>query len=195
MSKKYFCPGGLARLEWTRSVRAVRDSLMVQYTASGLNTTRQAAYRPPIAVALSPLALSVTYVKRKLWHWGRLWPYIGMCSFGTRRHRECNAMGDIAKISPCVPSTCAQNDILSLLIIHIIPSRQIYLAIDNPSLVQSVSCFTHCSYLLNYLRAADDVSHTESLQSNGCQCVSHSFKFQDGIQVSSVFRYYGEHQG
>jgi hypothetical protein len=46
--------------------------------------------------------------------------------------RDCKAMGDAAKISPRVPSTGVQNAILSLLIIHIISSRQIYVAIDNP---------------------------------------------------------------
>jgi hypothetical protein len=37
---------------------------------------------------------------------------------GTRWHRNCNAMSDAAKISPCVNSTCAHNAILSLLIIR-----------------------------------------------------------------------------
>jgi hypothetical protein len=60
-----------------------------------------------------------------------------------------NAMGDVAKISPRVPSTSAQNAVLSLLIIHIIPSRQIYVAINNPSLVPSISCLTTGSYLWN----------------------------------------------
>jgi len=68
-------------------------------------------------------------------------------------------MGDGAKISPRVSSTCMQNAILSLLIIHIIPSRQIYVAIDNPSLVPSVSCLTTSSYLWNYMSAAEYVSH------------------------------------
>jgi len=104
-------------------------------------------------------------------------------------------MGDAAKISPRVPSTCAHNAILSLLIIHIIPSRQIYVAIDNPSLVPSVSCLTTSSYLCNYVRAADDVSHAENLQRNGCWCFSHLYKLRDGIQVTRVFRYRGERQG
>jgi hypothetical protein len=90
-----------------------------------------------------------------------------MGSLGTRMHLDCNAMGDVAKISPRVPSTCAQDAILSLLIIHIIPSRQIYVAIDNPSLVPSISCLGTSSYLWNYMRAADDVSDAETLQSNG----------------------------
>jgi len=109
--------------------------------------------------------------------------------------RDCKVMGDTAKISPRVPSTCAQNAILSLLIIHIIPSRQIYVAIDNPLLVPSVSCLTTSSYLWNYVRAADDVSHADNLQSNGCRCFSHLYKFRDGIQVTRVFLYCGERQG
>ena len=76
---------------------------------------------------------------------GQLWPYIGMDSLGTRLHTDCNAMGDAAKTSPRVSSTCAQNAIISLLIIHIIPSRQIYVAIDNPWLVPSVSCLATSS--------------------------------------------------
>jgi len=104
-------------------------------------------------------------------------------------------MGDDVKISPRVPSTCVQNAILSLLIIHIIPSRQIYVAIDNPSLVPSVPCLTTSSYLWNYVRVADDVSHAENFQSNGCRCFSHLYKFRDGIQVTRVFRYFGERQG
>jgi hypothetical protein len=86
-----------------------------------------------------------------------------MGSLGTRLHLDCNAMGDVTKISPRVSSTCAQNAILSLLIIHIIPSRKIYVAIDNPSLVPSISCLTTSSYLWNYMHAADDVSHTENM--------------------------------
>jgi len=46
--------------------------------------------------------------------------------------RDCKAMGDAVNISPRVSSTFAQNALLSLLIILIIPSRQIYVAIDNP---------------------------------------------------------------
>jgi len=40
-----------------------------------------------------------------------------MGALGMRLHRDCNVMGDAAKISPHVPSTCTQNAILSLLII------------------------------------------------------------------------------
>jgi hypothetical protein len=87
------------------------------------------------------------------------------------------AMGDAAKISPPVPSTCAQNAILSLLIILIIPSSQIYVAIDNPSLVPSVPYLTTASYLWHYVCASDNVSHAENLESNGCLCFSQLYKF------------------
>jgi hypothetical protein len=109
--------------------------------------------------------------------------------------RDCKAMGDAAKIPPRIPSICMQNAILSLLIIHIIASRQIYVAIDNPSFVPSVFCLTTSSYLWNYVCAADNISHAENLQSNSCRCFSHLYKFRDWIQVTWVFRYCGERQG
>jgi len=146
-----------------------------------------------------------------------------MVWLGTRLHRDCNAMGDAAKISPrvpfpwaqnallsllivqdwkamgdagCisprVPSTWAQNGILSLLIIHIIPRRQICVAIDNPSFVPSVSCLSTSSYLWNDVHAANDISHAEHLQSNGCRFFSHLYKFRDGIHVTRAFRYCGD---
>jgi len=104
-------------------------------------------------------------------------------------------MCDTAKTSPHVPSTSAQNAIFSLLIIHIIPGHQIYVAIDNPSLVPSISCLTTSSYLSKYVHAADYVSHAENLQSHLCWSFSHLYKFWDGIQVTWVFRYCGERQG
>jgi hypothetical protein len=104
-------------------------------------------------------------------------------------------MGDAAQTSPSVPSPSAQHAIRSLLIIHIIPSRQIYMAIDNPSLVPSVTCLTTSRYLWNYMRTVDNVSHAENLQSNCCRCFSHLYKFRDGIQVTQVFRYCFEPQG
>jgi hypothetical protein len=92
-------------------------------------------------------------------------------------------MGDAAKLSPRIPSTCAQNAILSILIIHIIPTRQIYVAIDNPSLISSVSYFSTSSDLWNYVRAAHNVSHAENWQSNGCRCFSHMYKFETGSKL------------
>jgi hypothetical protein len=70
-------------------------------------------------------------------------------------------MGEAAKISPRVSSTCAQYVILSLLVIHTIRSHQIYVAIDNQLLIQSVSCLATSSNHWNCLYAADNVSHAE----------------------------------
>jgi hypothetical protein len=93
-------------------------------------------------------------------------------------------MGDAATISLRVPSTCAQNAILSYLLIHIIPSSQIYVAIENPLLVPSVFSLTTSSYVWNHMRIADNISHAENLQSNGCRCISHLYKFRDRIEVT-----------
>ena len=195
MSKKYFCPGGMALSESTRSLRADSDTPVEDYSALDLNTTRRIAYRPSIAVSPFLLALSVFYYKRTLWNCGQLWLYIEMYSLGTHFHRNCNGIGDIAKISPCVSSSCAQNAIPSLLIIHIIPSRQIYVAINNPSLMLSISCLTASYYIWNSESAANDDSHAENLQSNSCQCISHLYKFRDWIQVTWVLRCCAECQG
>jgi len=58
-------------------------------------------------------------------------------------------MVDAAKISPHVPSSCNHNAILSSLIIHIIQSRQIYVAIGNPLLFPSVCKNAYASVRLN----------------------------------------------
>ena len=195
ISKKIFRSGGMAPSEWKRSVRAVRVTPVADYSAPSINTMLRIVYHHPIAVSPFLPVLSVSHFKRSLWHCGQLSPYVGMSSLGTSLHRNCNAMGDAAKISPRIPSTCVQNTILSLLIIHIIPSHQIYVAIDNPSLVPSVSCLNTSSYLWNYVHAADNVFHAENLPSNGGRCFSHLYKFRDGIQVTRVFRYCGERQG
>jgi len=184
----------MAPSDWTRSVSTVRDNLGADYSAPGVDTTPHVVYCPLITVSLSHRVLSVSYLKWSVWCCGQLWEYVGMGSFGMRFHRDCNAMGDTANISPRVPSTCAQNAILSLLIIHIIPSRQIYVAINNASLVPSVTCLTTSSYIWNYVRAADNISHADNLQSHGCRCFSHLYKFPNRIQVTRVFRYGGERQ-
>jgi len=51
ISKKHFRLGGMAPSEWTRSVRAVRDTPVADYSAPGVNTTRRVAHRRPIAVS------------------------------------------------------------------------------------------------------------------------------------------------
>jgi len=40
------------------------------------------------------------------------------------------------------------------------------------------------SYLWNFVRAADDVSHAENLQSTGCRWLSYLNEFRDEIQVT-----------
>jgi hypothetical protein len=69
ISKKLFRLGGLAPWEWTRSVRAVRDTPVAADTAPGVNTTRSIGCHPPITALPFLLALSVSYFKRTLWHW------------------------------------------------------------------------------------------------------------------------------
>jgi len=145
--KGRFHPGEMAPSEWMHSVRAVRDILGAAYSRPAVITTRRVPCHPPSAVSLFLLALSVSYLKCSAWRYGQLRPYVGMGSLGARLHQDCNAVGDAAKTSPCIPSTYMQNAILSLLIIHIIPSHQIYVAIDNPSLVPCISCLTTTSYL------------------------------------------------
>jgi len=72
ISKKYFRPGGMALSEWTRSVRAVRDTLVVDYSVPSVNSTRRVPYRPLIAVSPFLLFLPVSYFKRSLWRCGQL---------------------------------------------------------------------------------------------------------------------------
>jgi hypothetical protein len=180
--------------ELTRSVSAIRDILVAAYSAPGINTMWRVAYRLPIAVSPFLLTLSVSSSEEHSGVEGQLWPYVGMGSLGTRLHWDCAAMGDAAKTSPRVPSTCAPNVILSLIIIHIISRSQISVAIDNWSLVPSFYCLTTSSYLWNYAAAADEVSHTGNLRSNCGQCFAHFYKFRDEIQVTQVSRYCGERQ-
>jgi len=178
-----------------RYVRAVRDTPVADYSAPGITSMRCVAYHPLMAISPCILVLVVSDSKQSLWRCGQLPPYVGMGSLGTHLHRDSNVIVDAVKIFPCVPSTCAQNAIPSLLIIHIIPSRQICVAIDNPSLIPSVSCLTTGWYLCNYVRTADHVSQTERFQSNSCRCVSQLYKFSDRIQGTWGFRYCGELQG
>jgi len=125
----------MALSDWTSSVRAIGDTTVPDYSKPGHNTTRHVAYRPPIAVSPFLVTLSVSYCKWTLRDSGQLWPYVGIGWLGTHLDCDCNVMGDMSKCSPRVPSICAQDASLSLLIIHIIPSRLICVGIDNPSLV------------------------------------------------------------
>jgi len=72
ISKKYFRPGGMAPSEWTRSVRAVRDTPVVEDSVPGVNTTHRVEYHPLIAVSPFLLALSVSYFKQTLCRCGQL---------------------------------------------------------------------------------------------------------------------------
>jgi len=81
----------MAPSEWTRSVRAVRGTPVADFSAPGVNTIRRVANRPPIAVSPCLLTLSVSYFKQTLWRCGQLWPSVGMGSFGTHLHQDCNA--------------------------------------------------------------------------------------------------------
>ena len=51
----------MAASGWMRSVRAVKDTLVADSSAAGINTTRRIAYRPAIAVSQFLLALPVSY--------------------------------------------------------------------------------------------------------------------------------------
>jgi len=52
ISKKHFCLGGMAPSEWTRIIRAVRDSSVADYAALGVNTTHCVAHHPPVSVSM-----------------------------------------------------------------------------------------------------------------------------------------------
>jgi hypothetical protein len=184
----------MASLEWTCCVRANRDTLVGDYAGHSVNSTCRISYRPLIPVSTFLLVRSFSNFKRSPWRCGQLWPFASMGSLRPRLHRDCNAMGDTAKISPHVSSTCVQNTILSVLIVQIIPSRQIYGAIDNPLFVPSVSWLTTGSCLCNHVCAADNISHAENLQTNGWRCFCRLYKFRDRIKVTRVFSYRGEHQ-
>ena len=114
----------MAPSEWTHSVRAVRDTPVGDYSAPSVNTARRVAYRPPIAVSPFLLPLLVSYFKHTLWRCCQLWPYVGMGSLGTRWHRDCNAMGDAATISPRVPSTLSSRSVGRRWEDMILPSRE-----------------------------------------------------------------------
>jgi len=111
ISKEHICPGGMAHSEWTRSVRAVTDTPVADSSAPSIKTTHRVTYQPPIAVSPFLPALSVFYYKQTRWRCGQQWPYVGMGSLGTHLHRDCNAMGDSAKISLLIPSTLSSRSV------------------------------------------------------------------------------------
>jgi len=151
ISKRKFCPGRMAPYKWMRCVRSITDTPMAGYAAPGINAMSQVANCPPISVSPFLLALSVFYFIRTLWRCGQSSAYVGTDSLGMPLQRYCNATVDTAIISPHIPSTCTQDAIFSFGIIHIIASSQIYVGIEYPSLVLSISCFTTSSDLWNYV--------------------------------------------
>jgi len=195
ISKTKVCQGKIVMSECMCSVTVVSDTRVAGYYAPGVETMHHVAYLPLIAVSLFLHTLLVSYVKLTLQYCGKLSPSIGMGWLGTRLHRNCNVMGEAAKISLHIHSTCVQSAILSLLIRQIIPSGQRYTTVNNPLLVLSVSRLSTNSYLSFYVCAADNVSNREILHSNGCWCFSQLYKFQDRIQITWIFRNCGELQG
>jgi len=95
----------MAASQWTLSIRAMRDTPVVDYSAPSVNTTRRVSYRPPMDFSPFHLPRSVSYFEETLWRCGHQWPYVGMGSLGTRLYGDCIAMGDALEISPRVPST------------------------------------------------------------------------------------------
>jgi len=124
ISRKHFCPGGMAASEWTRSVRAVRDTPAADCSVPGINDMRRVAYHPQIADLEFLLALSGSQFKQTLWLCCQLWPYVGMDSLGSRSHRDCYAMGDSAIISPRVPSTFSSMSVGNRWEDMILPGRE-----------------------------------------------------------------------
>jgi hypothetical protein len=72
ISKKKFRLAGMAPSEWTRSIRAVKDTALEVYSASGVNSTHRVPYLPLIAVSPFLLVLLVSYFKQSLWRCGQL---------------------------------------------------------------------------------------------------------------------------
>jgi len=133
ISTNDFPLGGMVPSEWRHRVRAVRGTPVPDFIVPGVNTTPSVTYHPPYTLSPFLLALSVPYITWTLWRCGQQWPYVRVGSLGTGLYQDCNVMGDSVKFSPYVASTGVQYAIPSLLIIHIIPSCQTYMAIDNPS--------------------------------------------------------------
>jgi len=62
----------MAPSEWIRSIKTVRDTLVAEYSAPGINSTRRVPNRPLITVSPFLLVLSVSYLKRSLSRCGQL---------------------------------------------------------------------------------------------------------------------------
>lgn len=80
-------------------------------------------------------------------------------------------------------SIFTQKAILSVLIICIILCHLIYVAIGNQSCLPDISCHTTRENLCNYVHAADNVSHTENLESHSCRWISYLYIYRDRIKT------------
>jgi hypothetical protein len=114
---------------------------------------------------------------------------------GTRLHLGRHAIGDAVRISHCIPSSCTQNALLWLRIIHIIPSCQVNVAIDSLLLIPSVPGPVTSCYILMHIRAVDNDSDADTSQSNCIRSISHWYKSLDSIEVTEVVRNCSERPG
>jgi len=94
-----------------------------------------------------------------------------------------------------VSYTCVQNWILSFLTKPIIGSHQGKMAIDNASLVLSMSYSTPSNSLCNHVIPANDVSPAENVKINSCQCFPRLYKCGYGIHVIWVVTYRDQRHG
>jgi len=111
ISKKHFRPGGMAPSEWTRSVRAVRDTPVADYSTPGVNATRVAlhiALRPLFrrffSLCRSPNLNKHSGVVANCDHTSECVHWVHACIGITM---QCDA----AKISPRVPSTLSSRSV------------------------------------------------------------------------------------
>ena len=101
-SKKHFCLGGMAPSERTRSVRAVRDTTVVDYSASHITLLS------PFHHFFSPCWSHILHK-----HSG-VWPTVtirrnGLIGYTIASGLQC--IDEAAKISPCVPSTLTSRSV------------------------------------------------------------------------------------
>jgi len=69
--KEMFCSGRMARLEFTHSVKAVRDTAVSDYSTPSVNSQLRVVYPTPITVSPFLHVLSVSYLKQLLCRCGQ----------------------------------------------------------------------------------------------------------------------------
>jgi hypothetical protein len=72
ISKKYFRPGGMALSGWMHSFRAVWDTLVADYSASGFNSMSRIPYYPLTTASQFLFILSVSYFEWSISRWDKL---------------------------------------------------------------------------------------------------------------------------